>query len=321
MSRLMNWDALGEHKFTAGVDHGVYYDYDKDQGKFVNGVEWNGLTTVSESPSGAEANDQYADNIKYLSLRSAENFGGTIEAFTYPDEFEKCDGIVTATKGVKISGQNRRAFGFSYRVLLGNDVDGMDAGEEIHLVYMATVNPSEKSRSTVNDSPEPTSLSWEFTTTPVSVNKTVDGKVLKPTAHVVVKSTDFTTEAEIATYNAFLDVIYGLAADATLGTSEVKARLPLPDEVIELLGAGNVGIITLDKHTATVAVGDTITLVATTDPADAEVTWTSDDESDATVAAGVVEGVAEGTATITASITVGGQTVTDTCHVTVTPAG
>ena len=322
-TRLISWDKIGEHRFTAGVDHGVLYDYDKAQEKFVNGVAWNGLTTVTESPSGAEANDQYADNIKYLSLRSAENFGGTIEAFTYPDEFEKCDGTATPIKGVKVSGQSRVPFGFSYRTLLGNDVDGTEAGEEIHLVYMATVNPSEKSRATINDSPEPATLSWEFTTTPVQVSTVVDGKQLKPTAHVVIKSTDFTTEDEIANYNAFLDILYGVAADATQGTAEVKARLPLPDEVIELLGAAPVVLpsVTLDQHTASVQVGNTINLAATTVPADAEVTWASDDETDATVADGVVEGVAEGTANITATITVDGQTYSDACHITVNPAG
>ncbi len=240
-ARLISWDKIGEHKFTAGVDHGVLYDYDKAQEKFVHGVAWNGLTTVTESPSGAEANDQYADNIKYLSLRSAENFGGTIEAFTYPDEFEKCDGTATPVKGVKVSGQSRVPFGFCYRTLLGNDVDGTEAGEEIHLVYMATVNPSEKSRSTINDSPEPATLSWEFTTTPVQVTKTVDGKALKPTAHVVVKSTDFVTTEEKAKYNAFLDILYGTAAveadpEHNIDAADaVPARLPLPDEVIDFL--------------------------------------------------------------------------------------
>ena len=319
MSILLNWDAIGEHKFEAGVDHGVLYDYIKDNNSFGNGVAWNGLTTISESPSGAEANDQYADNIKYLSLRSAENFGGTIEAFSYPDEFEKCDGTATPVKGVKITQQNRKPFGLSYRTLVGNDVEGTDLGYKIHLVYMATANPSEKSRSTVNDSPEAATFSWEFTTTPVAVG-TINDVAYKPTSHIVIDSTDFVTEAEKATLAAFEEVIYGKAAEG--GQAAVQPRLPLPAEVIGLLGAGNVATIHLNRNTATVEVNDTLVLTATPDPADATVTWTSDDESDATVASdGTVTGVAEGTATVTASITVNGVVYTDSCHVTVTPAG
>ena len=318
--QLLKWDQIGEHNFEAGVDHGVLYQYDKTQNKFVDGVAWNGLTTVTESPSGAEANDQYADNIKYLSLRSAENFGGTIEAFTYPDEFEQNDGTATPVKGVKVTQQNRKAFGFSYRTLLGNDVDGTEAGYQLHLVYMATANPSEKSRSTINDSPEAATLSWEFTTTPVEVG-IFNGVTYKPTAHIVIKSTDFVTENEQATLAAFEEILYGKAADAVAGTAEIPARLPLPQEVFTLLNPVAPVSITLDQHTASVAMGDTLTLVATTEPATAEVTWSSDDEDDATVEAGVVTPVEEGTANITASITVDGVTYSDTCHVTVTPAG
>lgn len=317
MSQLLKWDQIGEHNFEAGVDHGVLYQYNKSDNSFGNGVAWNGLTTVTESPSGAEANDQYADNIKYLSLRSAENFGGTIEAFTYPDEFEQNDGTATPVKGVKVTQQNRKAFGFSYRTLLGNDVDGTDAGYQLHLVYMATANPSEKSRTTINDSPEAATLSWEFTTTPVEVG-TIGGVTYKPTAHLVVKSTDFETEAEKATLAAFEEVIYGKAASGS--DPEVAPRLPLPAEVIGLLGAVTEASIELDQKTATVAVSDTVTLTALTEPADAVVTWASDDNADATVVDGVVTGVAEGTATITASITVDGVVYTDSCHVTVTSA-
>ena len=317
--QLLKWDQIGEHNFEAGVDHGVLYQYDKATNKFVDGVAWNGLTTITESPSGAEANDQYADNIKYLSLRSAENFGGTIEAFTYPDEFEQNDGTATPIKGVKVTQQNRKAFGFSYRTLLGNDVDSTDAGYQLHLVYMATANPSEKSRSTINDSPEGTTLSWEFTTTPVEVG-TYNDVTYKPTAHIVIKSTDFVTEAEKAKLAAFEAVLYGTAADATAGTAEVAARLPLPQEVFELIqpDAPTTPSVTLDKSTASIAVNGTETLAATTVPADAEVTWSSSDELVATVEDGVVTGVAAGDATITASITVDGQTYTDTCAVTVT---
>lgn len=230
--QLITWDNIGEHKFENGVDHGVLYQYDKTENAFKDGVAWNGLTTVTESPSGAEANDQYADNMKYLSLRSAENFGGTIEAFTYPDEFEQNDGTATPVKGVKVTQQARKAFGFSYRSLVGNDVD-QEAGEKIHLVYMATCNPSEKSRSTVNDSPEASQFSWEFTTTPVPVG-TYNGVTYKPTSHIVVQSEDFETAEEKAKYEAFKEIIYGKAAEGS--TSEVAARMPLPQEVFSLLG-------------------------------------------------------------------------------------
>lgn len=319
--QLIKWDQIGEHNFEAGVDHGVLYQYDKATNKFVDGVAWNGLTTVTESPSGAEANDQYADNIKYLSLRSAENFGGTIEAFTYPDEFEQNDGTATPIKGVKVTQQNRKAFGFSYRTLLGNDVDGTDAGYELHLVYMATANPSEKSRSTINDSPEAATMSWEFTTTPVEVG-TYNGVTYKPTAHIVVKSTDFQTTEEKAKLAAFEAILYGTAADAQAGTEEVAARLPLPQEVFELFGAGpeptpTTPSVTLDKSTASIAVNGTETLAATTVPADASVTWASSDDTVASVDGGVVTGVAAGDATITASITVDGVEYSDTCAVTV----
>lgn len=323
--QLLKWDQIGEHNFEAGVDHGVLYQYDKATNKFVDGVAWNGLTTVTESPSGAEANDQYADNIKYLSLRSAENFGGTIEAFTYPDEFEQNDGTATPIKGVKVTQQNRKAFGFSYRTLLGNDVDGTEAGYQLHLVYMATANPSEKSRSTINDSPEAATLSWEFTTTPVEVG-TYDSVTYKPTAHIVIKSTEFVTEAEKAKLAAFEAILYGTAADAQAGTAEVPARLPLPQEVFELIQPDAPGpeptpttpSVTLSASTASIAVNGTETLTATTVPADAEVTWSSSDQLVATVEDGVVTGVAAGDATITASITVDGQSYTDTCAVTVT---
>lgn len=321
MSVLLKWDQIGEHEFEAGVDHGVLYQYDKATNSFKGGVAWNGLTTVTESPSGAEANDQYADNIKYLSLRSAENFGGTIEAFSYPDEFEQNDGTATPVKGVKVTQQNRKAFGFSYRTLIGNDVDNTDAGEKLHLVYMATANPSEKSRSTINDSPEAATFSWEFTTTPVEVG-TYNGETYKPTSHIVVDSTDFVTEEEKALYEAFKEIIYGKAASGA--DAAVEPRLPLPQEVFELLDlvqptpTPTTPSVTLDKSTASIAVDATETLTATTVPADAEVTWSSSDDAIASVEEGVVTGVAAGDATITASITVDDTAYTATCAVTVT---
>lgn len=241
MAQLLSWDNIGEHKFENGVDHGVLYQYDKDTNSFKDGVAWNGLTTVTESPSGAEANDQYADNIKYISLRSAENFGGTIEAFTYPDEFEQNDGTATPVKGVKVTQQTRRAFGFCYRTLIGNDIE-QEAGEKIHLVYMATANPSEKSRTTINDSPEAAQMSWEFTTTPVPVGK-YNGVEYKPTSHLIIQSEDFVTADEKAKYNALKAILYGTAAVEADPENNIEAadaiqpRLPLPQEVFSIIGA------------------------------------------------------------------------------------
>lgn len=315
---LAQWDKIGEHYYETGVDRGMLYQYDSATNSFKDGVVWNGLTSVNESPSGAEANDQYADNIKYLSLRSAEEFGATIEAFTYPDEFGQNDGTAEPVPGVTIAQQTRKPFGFSYRTLVGNDVDGTDLGYKIHLVYQATANPSEKSRSTVNDSPEATSFSWEITTMPIEIG-TVNGVTYKKTAHITIDSTKFTSTAQKAALAAFEEVIYGKAADAVAGTDAIQPRLPLPAEVFTMLAVGAAGSIVLSSHEATVEENDTITITAVTEPADAVVSWSSDDTTDATVDGGVVTGVAAGTANITATITVNGVTYSDTCHVTVTP--
>lgn len=240
MAILTKWDEIGKHLYETGVDRGMLYQYDNATQAFIDGVAWNGLTTITESPSGAEANDQYADNIKYLSLRSAEDFGGTIEAFTYPDEFGVNDGTAEPVKGVKIAQQTRKAFGLSYRTLIGNDIDGTDHGYKIHLVYNATASPSEKNRETVNDSPEAATLSWEFTTIPVEVG-THEGVTYKATAHIEIDSTKFTTNAEKAALTAFEEIIYGKAAvvsdDVSVEDEDpVEPRLPLPAEVFSLLG-------------------------------------------------------------------------------------
>lgn len=242
MAILTKWDEIGKRFYETGVDRGMLYQYDKATNTFTDGVGWNGLTSVEESPSGADANDQYADNLKYLSLRSAEDFGGTINAFTYPDEFEQNDGTATPVKGVKISQQTRKAFGFSYRTLIGNDTEGTDLGYKIHLVYSATASPSSKTRSTVNDSPEAAELSWEFTTIPVEVG-THNGVTYKATSHIVIDSTDFVTEEEKATLAAFEEIIYGKAAVEADPENNIEAadavqpRLPMPTEVFQLLGA------------------------------------------------------------------------------------
>lgn len=220
MAKLV-WDKTGEHLYETGVDHGVLYFPDQT-GAYKNGVAWNGLISVSESPSGAEATGQYADNIKYLNLISAEEFGATIEAYTYPEEFEACNGnkeLVDAS-GVYVGQQSRSVFGFCYRTMIGNDTDGQDHGYKLHLVYGCQVSPSEKAYQTINDSPEALTFSWELSTTPVNVT----GK--KPTALLVIDSTkiDSTKRAKIEAK------LYG---DET----STGAVLPTPDEIAEILNA------------------------------------------------------------------------------------
>lgn len=193
------WDATGERLYQTGVSHGVFYPKTA-QGTYTPGVAWNGLTSITESPSGAEATALWADNMKYLELRSAEEFGFTIEAYTYPDEFALCDGQVAAATGVMVSGQPRKAFGLCYRTEIGNDVDYEEHGYILHLVYGATVSPSEKAYQTINDSPEAITFSWEGTTTPVVVNG-----LTKPVAHLEIDS----TKADATKLNTLLAKLYG----------------------------------------------------------------------------------------------------------------
>lgn len=220
MSKL-KWDQTGERLFETGLDRGVLFPMG-DSGEYDHGVAWNGLSNINESPSGGEATAVWADNIKYLNLMSAEDFGATIEAYTYPKEFEACDGSAEIAPGVTIGQQSRKMFGLSYRTLIGNDVVGQKYGYKIHLVYGAMASPSEKSRQTVNDSPEATSMSWDLTTTPVDV----DG--FDPTAHLVIDSTKTKAEklAELE------KLLYGDEAN--------EATLPLPAKVIELLKADTI---------------------------------------------------------------------------------
>lgn len=214
MSKLV-WDKTGERRYETGVDHGVLFPKD-ETGEYQKGVAWNGLTAVSESPSGAEANPIYADNIKYLNLISAEDFGASVEAYTYPDEFAACQGCAEPAVGVSIAQQTRREFGFSYRTLIGNDVDGQDHGYKLHLVYNALAAPSEKGYATVNESPEAITFSWEISTTPVAVTG------YKPTAHLEIDS----TKADAAILKQLEDMLYG--------TESEESKLPSPDEVIAL---------------------------------------------------------------------------------------
>lgn len=215
MSKLV-WDESGKRFYETGVKMGVLYV--QEAGAYPKGVAWNGLTAVTESPSGAEPTALYADDIKYLNLMSNEEFGATIEAYTYPEEFEVCDGSASIAKGVSIGQQARKSFGLCYRTTLGNDVEGNDHGYKLHLIYGALAAPSEKAYATINDSPEAITFSWEVTTTPVSVTG------FKPTASVTIDSTKVTPE-KLAALEA---VLYG--------SEEKEARLPLPDEIITLVG-------------------------------------------------------------------------------------
>jgi hypothetical protein len=222
MAKIL-WDQVGERLFETGVDQGVLYI--PNNGVYDSGVAWNGLSAVTEKPSGADATPVYADNIKYLNLVAAEEFGGTIEAYTYPPEFAQCDGTSIQNAGVLVGQQARKSFGLSYRTKLGNDVDGADHGYKLHLVYGALAAPSEKAFATVNDAPEALAFSWDFTTTPVAVSG------LKPSSLLVVDSTKVTP----ANLQALEDALYG-----TAGTSP---RLPLPDEVIGIF-AGAQTVVT-----------------------------------------------------------------------------
>ena len=210
------WDKTGERFFETGVNKGVLYPLDAT-GAYPKGVVWNGLTAVTESPSGAEATPLYADNIKYLNLMSTEEFGATIEAYTYPDEFAACNGEVSLTEGVSIGQQARKTFGMSYQTRVGNDIDGSELGYKIHLIYGALAAPSEKAYATINDSPEAITFSWEITTTPVEVTG------FKPTASLVIDSTKV-DESKMAAIEAIL-----------YGTESEEARLPLPDEVLSII--------------------------------------------------------------------------------------
>lgn len=216
MSRL-TWDNSGERFYETGVKMGVLYPI-QTGGVYSKGVAWNGLTAVTESPSGAEATALYADDIKYLNLMSNEEFGATIEAYTYPDEFAECDGSVALATGVMIGQQKRKTFGLCYRTTLGNDVDGNDYGYKLHLIYGCLAAPSEKAYATINDSPEAITFSWEVSTTPVNVSG------FKPTSQITIDS----TKVDEGKLKKLEDALYG--ADDGDGP-----RLPLPDEVAQMM--------------------------------------------------------------------------------------
>lgn len=222
MSKLV-WDKVGERFYETGVDRGVLYQ--QEGTTYPKGVAWNGLTAFEESPEGAETTSLYADNQKYLNMVSAENFKGTLTAYMYPDEFEECDGSKEIAPGITVGQQARKSFGLSYRTKIGSDTDGDAHGYKIHLVYGCTAAPSSRSNQTVGDSPEAMELSWEINTTPVPITAEVAGKTLKSTATLVIDSTKTSAEA----LKKLEDVIYG--------TESAEPRLPLPDEVISIVGS------------------------------------------------------------------------------------
>ena len=226
MSKL-KWDETGKRFYETGVRNGVLYVMD-DTGAYPAGVPWNGLTSVTESPSGAEPTPLYADDAKYLTLMSAEEFGASIEAYTYPDEFAACDGSASIGTGVTIGQQSRKTFGLCYRTTVGNDIEGEAFGYKLHIIYGALASPSEKAYQTINDSPEAITFSWEVSTTPVAVTG------FKPTASLVIDSTKV-AEAKMA---ALEEVLYGKDATTDPVAQAVAARLPLPDEIMTLLAAG-----------------------------------------------------------------------------------
>lgn len=217
MSRL-EWDGIGNRLYETGVDHGVLYP--QRDGKYPLGVAWDGLVSVTENPSGAEDNAIYADNIKYLNLKSAEEYGATIECYTYPDEWAECDGTKEMAKGVMLGQQSRNTFGFSYRSRIGNDTEGDSHGYKLHLIYGCSAAPSEKAHNTVNESPEATTFSYDVSTTPVPVEG------YRPVASITIDSTK-TDPDKLADLE---DVLYG--------TDSKEARLPLPEEIKEIFSEG-----------------------------------------------------------------------------------
>lgn len=223
MSKIV-WDQTGDRLYETGVKQGVLYP--QENGIYPLGVAWNGLISATESPSGAEPTPLYANDIKYLSLVSAEEFGATIEAYTYPDEFEQCDGSSVLAGGVLVGQQKRKPFGLAYRTTIGNDTEGNDHGYKLHIIYGATAAPSEKGYTSINDSPEAITFSWEVTTTPVSIPG------FKPSASLTIDS----TKADPVKLAVLEEILYGKDATVEPEGEEVVARLPLPEEIMELMG-------------------------------------------------------------------------------------
>lgn len=299
------WDQVGERFYETGTRNGVLYPQNA-QGAYPLGVAWNGLTGVTESPSGGDPNDIYADDMKYLSLRGAEDFGGTVTCYYYPDEWEACDGSAEPVSGVTIGQQVRTPFGLVFKTVLGNDTQKDAYGYKLHLIWNATASPSERAYQTVNDSPEAIEFSYEFTTIPTAISG------YKPISRMTIDS----TKCDPDKLAALEEVLFGGE-----GADKVP-HLPTPDEVIDILRNSSVTpSITVIPTEASVTVGSTIALRTEVTPSGTAITWSSSDTDKATVnTSGVVTGVAAGTAEITGTITVDGNDHTDKCTVTVTAA-
>lgn len=252
---VLHWDEQGEKLYETGIKKCVLYKLN-DNNQYTPGVAWNGISSVSESPSGAEANAIYADDVKYLNLYSAEELGATVEAYMYPDEWEECDGSAELAEGVVLGQQNRKTFGLCYRTTLGNDTDGNDYGYKLHLLYGCKASPSERQYSTINDSPEAISFSWTITTTPVNVTG------YKPTSVITIDSTKFKTPEKAAKLAALEAILYG--------TENADPRLPLPDEIKALMNPTGTVTLTFNANGhGTAPEAETVTKgTAATAPAD-----------------------------------------------------
>ena len=306
MAKLV-WDQTGERTYHTGIDQVALFLQNSD-GTYADGVAFSGVTGITQSPEGGEANDFYADNMKYLTIMGKETFGGTIKAYTYPDEWAKCDGSEEPTPGLRIKAQTRKPFGLVWRSIIGNDTDGNDHGYMLHIVYNARIQPSSVDNNTVNDSVEPYEFSWDFKTTEVNVD--IDG--IKPTAYIEIDST--ATGIREGVFATLCEKIYGGSSSAP--------TLPSIEEVYSIL-SGETPVeyeIALRKSSTTIVAGSTEKLgIASKKPSDAVVAWVSSDEAVATVGDdGTVTAVGAGSATITASVNSGA--VSDSCAVTVTAA-
>lgn len=307
----VQWDEVGKRLYEIGVDRGMFYPL-ADNGTYNNGEAWSGLSNVTNKPEGADVNDIWADNMKYLSIRAAEKFGATIECYSYPDGFKACNGEEEVVTGVTVSGQTRKAFGFSYRSRIGNDIKFQDYGYKIHLIYNATASPVEKSYSTINDSTDVDAMSYDVETTGIQTG-TVNGIEYKPTSHIEIDS----TKVDATLLRSFEEIIYGVSGGAS-------PRMPLPAEVFALFGGSSIPFVELDKHYLALTVGDEYTFNVSKNPSDADVSFSSGSDSVATVTAGgKVEAAGTGSTIITATYTDSETSVvySDTCTVVVSAAG
>lgn len=315
---LAKWDQTGERFYEIGVDRGMFYPLKNtaasgqpEKYEYVDGEAWSGLSKVTDKHEGADVNDIWADNMKYLSLRAAEKFGATIECYTYPNGFKACNGEVELVPGVTAGMQTRQAFGFSYRSRIGNDVKFQDYGYKIHLVYNATASPTEKSYGTINDSTDVDAMSFDVETTSIPIG-TINNVEYKPTSYLEIDS----TKVDPAKLAAFEFILYG-----TEGGSNPK--MPLPSEVIEYFGGSVIPFVELDTHYLALTVGDTHTFTVNKNPADATVVFSTGSAAIADVGAstGTVSAESAGSTTITATYTDSDSIpYTDTCTVVVTAA-